>query len=91
MRRHMMLKYRFALGLDWIVALGEQDKGIGSGSDQLSLFAGIAMGTGGTILMVWLVSVLIGPMIGVLARGYDLITDTFLGDITCFTIILSRC
>lgn len=43
------VKYRVALGLDWIVDLGEQDKGIGSGSDQIAPFAGIAMGIGGTI------------------------------------------
>jgi len=43
------VKYRVALGLDWIVDLGEQDKGIGSGSDQLAPLAGIAMGIGGTM------------------------------------------
>jgi len=43
------VKYRVALGLDWIVDLGEQDKGIGAGSDQLAPFAGIAMGIGGTM------------------------------------------
>ena len=41
------VKYRVALGLDWIVDLGDEDKGIGSGSDQLAPFAGIAMGVGG--------------------------------------------
>jgi len=38
------LKYRIALGLDWIVDMGNQDKGIGSGADQLAPFAGIALG-----------------------------------------------
>lgn len=40
------VKYRVALGLDWIVDLGDQEKGIGSGSDQLAPFAGLAMGIG---------------------------------------------
>jgi len=43
------VNYRVAVGLDWIVDLGEQDKGIGTGSDQLAPFAGIAMGIGGTM------------------------------------------
>lgn len=38
------VKYRLALGLEWIVDLGDRDKGIGSGSDQISPFGGIAMG-----------------------------------------------
>ncbi len=42
------VKYRVALGLEWLVDLGEQDKGIGSGSDQLAPLAGIAMEIGGT-------------------------------------------
>jgi hypothetical protein len=40
------VKYRVALGLDWIVDLGDQEKGIGSGSDQLAPFVGLAMGVG---------------------------------------------
>ena len=43
------VKYRLAVGLDWIIDLGEQDKGIGSGSDQLAPFAGVAMGVGTTM------------------------------------------
>ena len=35
------INYRVALGLDWIVDLGDQDKGIGSGSDQLAPFVGL--------------------------------------------------
>lgn len=38
------VKYRLAVGLEWIVDLGDLDKGIGSGSDQLSPFGGIALG-----------------------------------------------
>ena len=43
------MKYRVAIGLDWIIDLGDQDKGIGSGSDQVAPFAGIAMGIGGVM------------------------------------------
>ena len=35
--------YRVAAGLDWIVDHGEEDKGIGSGSDQLAPFLGLAI------------------------------------------------
>ncbi len=45
------VKYRVALGLDWIVDLGEVDKVIGSGSDQLGPFAGLAMGFGDIMLI----------------------------------------
>lgn len=38
------IKYRVAVGLDWILDLGDQDKGIGFDSDQLGPFAGIALG-----------------------------------------------
>lgn len=40
------IQYRLAIGLDWIVDFGDLDKGIGSGSDQLGPFAGIAFGIG---------------------------------------------
>lgn len=43
------VKYRVAIGLDWIIDLGDQDKGIGSGSDQIAPFAGVAMGIGGVM------------------------------------------
>ena len=85
------MKYRVALGLDWIVDLGEQNKGIELGSDQMAPFAGIAMGVGGSMLMVWVVSVLIGLTTGVLARGYDLITDTLIEEITYTIIRQSKC
>ncbi len=45
------VNYRVALGLDWIVDLGDQEKGIGSGSDQLGPFLGLAMGVGGVTLI----------------------------------------
>ncbi len=38
------LKYRLAFGADWSIDLGDQDKGIGSGSDMISPFGGIALG-----------------------------------------------
>jgi len=37
------LKYRLALGLEWIKDLGDQEKGIGSDADLLSPFGGIAL------------------------------------------------
>jgi hypothetical protein len=46
------LKYRLALGMDWIVDLGDKEKGIGSNSDQLGPFAGVALGLkGGTMII----------------------------------------
>jgi len=36
--------YRLAVGIDWIVDHGDQEKGIGSGSDQIAPFAGVAIG-----------------------------------------------
>ena len=46
------LKYRFAIGLDWSVDLGDLDKGIGSGADQVGPFGGVALGfQGGTMLI----------------------------------------
>ena len=46
------LKYRLAIGLDWILDLGDQAKGIGFGADQLAPFAGVALGLqGGTTLI----------------------------------------
>lgn len=44
------VKYRVALGLDWIVDLGDHDKGIGT-SDQVGPFGGIAMAVGGFTLI----------------------------------------
>jgi len=35
--------YRLAVGLDWIVDHGDEDKAIGSGSDQLAPFFGVAI------------------------------------------------
>lgn len=35
---------RMAVGLEWIQDLGDEDKGIGSGSDLLAPFVGVALG-----------------------------------------------
>jgi len=37
------LKYRVAIGMDWILDLGDQDQGIGSGADQIGPFVGLAL------------------------------------------------
>ncbi len=34
--------YKVAVGLEWVASFGNEDKGIGSGSDQLSPFVGMA-------------------------------------------------
>ncbi|MCP4765721.1 MAG: hypothetical protein GY875_05560 [Gammaproteobacteria bacterium] len=36
--------YRVAVGLDWAVDLGDEDKGIGTGSDTIGPFVGLALG-----------------------------------------------
>jgi len=36
-------KYKLAVGLEWIQDFGNNDKGIGSGSDQLAPFVGVAL------------------------------------------------
>lgn len=36
-------KYRLAVGLEWILDFDNDDKGIGSGSDQLAPFVGVAL------------------------------------------------
>ena len=46
------MTYRLAVGIDWIVDLGDKEKGIGSNSDQIGPFAGIALGLkGGTMII----------------------------------------
>ena len=45
-------KYRLAVGAEWILDFGNEDKGIGSGSDQIAPLVGIAfMPGGGTVLI----------------------------------------
>ena len=38
------VKYRIAVGMDWIIDLGDVDEGIGMGADQVAPFIGVAMG-----------------------------------------------
>jgi hypothetical protein len=44
-------KYKVAFGAELIVDFGNDDKGIGSGSDQISAFTGIALAQGHTVLI----------------------------------------
>ena len=44
-------KYKVALGLEWIVGFGNEDDGIGTGSDQLAPFGGLAFVKGNTVLV----------------------------------------
>ncbi len=45
------IPYRLAVGVEWIKDLGDIDKGIGSGGDQIAPLAGIAMQLGDTSLI----------------------------------------
>ena len=45
-------KYKMAVGAEWIEDFGNEDKGIGSGSDQIAPLVGVAlMPGGGTVLI----------------------------------------
>ena len=44
-------KYKLAVGLEWVVSANNEDKGIGTGSDQIGPFAGMAFIKGGTVLL----------------------------------------
>jgi hypothetical protein len=44
-------KYKLAIGVEWIVDFGNDDKGIGSGSDQIAPLVGVALVRGGTVLV----------------------------------------
>jgi hypothetical protein len=48
-------KYRMAVGVEWILDFGNEDKGIGSGSDQIAPLFGIALMPGGGLVLVPLV------------------------------------
>ena len=48
-------KYRLAVGMDWIVDLGDEDKGIGFNSDQVAPFVGVAMGFKSKLMLIPLV------------------------------------
>jgi hypothetical protein len=44
-------KYKVAIGAELIVDFGHEDKGIGSGSDQIAPLVGVAMVRGNTVLV----------------------------------------
>ena len=44
-------KYRVAIGGEWIVGFGNEDKGIGSGADQLAPLAAVAFSKGNTVVI----------------------------------------
>jgi hypothetical protein len=44
-------KYKLAIGVEWILDFGNEDKGIGSGSDQIAPLVGVALMRGGTVLV----------------------------------------
>ena len=44
-------KYKLAIGAELIVDFGNDDKGIGSGSDQIAPLVGVALVRGGTVLV----------------------------------------
>jgi hypothetical protein len=44
-------KYKTAIGAELIVDFGNEDQGIGSGSDQIAPFVGVALVRGGTVLV----------------------------------------
>jgi len=43
--------YRTAIGAEWIAGFGNEDKGIGTGSDQIAPLAGLALVKGDTVLV----------------------------------------
>ena len=43
--------YKLAIGAEWIVGFGNEDKGIGTGSDQIAPLAGLALVKGDTVLV----------------------------------------
>ena len=44
-------KYKLAVGAEWIVGFDNEDKGIGSGSDQIAPLVGVALVREGTVLV----------------------------------------
>jgi hypothetical protein len=44
-------KWKLAVGGEWIVDLGDDDKGIGGGSDQIAPLVGLALVKGNTVLV----------------------------------------
>jgi hypothetical protein len=48
-------KYKLAIGAEWIVGFGHENKGIGLGSDQIAPLAGIALMPGGGLVLIPLI------------------------------------
>ena len=44
-------KWKVTVGAEWIVGFGNEDKGIGTGSDQIAPLAGMALTRGNTVLI----------------------------------------
>ncbi|MFC1823944.1 hypothetical protein ACFL9T_14635 [Thermodesulfobacteriota bacterium] len=44
-------KYKLAVGAEWIVEFGNEDKGIGTGSDEIAPLVGLALVKGNTVLV----------------------------------------
>jgi len=44
-------KYTWAIGAEWIVGFGNEEKGIGTGSDQIAPLVGISLVKGNTVLV----------------------------------------
>jgi hypothetical protein len=44
-------KYKLAIGAEWIVGFGNEDEGIGTGSDQIAPLVGLALVKGDTVLI----------------------------------------
>jgi len=44
-------KYKLAVGAEWIVGFGNEDKSIGTGSDQIAPLVGLALVKGNTVLV----------------------------------------
>jgi len=44
-------KYKLAVGAEWIVGFGNEDEGIGTGSDQIAPLVGVALVKGSTVLV----------------------------------------
>lgn len=49
------VKYRLAVGVEWILDFGNDDKGIGLGADQIGPFAGVALGLPSKTMLIPLV------------------------------------
>lgn len=44
-------KYKLAVGVEWVIEFGNEDKGIGSGSDEIAPLVGMALVKGNAVLI----------------------------------------